>query len=132
MNKKSVSSLPGYWCEYTVCTPADEFGMRTVATYEAYSADMAIRWVLDSLSNLETKFTSQDSRAVTDWLFYGYCESVKELRLNQELSLFISQGPTRIEWDIRKVKFLPLIRCHEDFPPCHVEVSPTDVRTISG
>ncbi|MDT0317921.1 hypothetical protein [Streptomyces millisiae] len=56
--------------------------------------------------------TEQDAEEVLEWLVFGQRNALRTLRDGSPFAFSISCRETKVEWTIRSVKFLPLVRHH--------------------
>ncbi|MFK0156746.1 hypothetical protein ACIQVK_32380 [Streptomyces sp. NPDC090493] len=110
----------GFWCE---CWTEDlNDGMQWPAlraSFDAYSAPQADRWVAIALRTISPALDPDASDEVWAWLHDGRAETRRALLRLEPCIVSVTQASTRITWTIRPVVFLPLAHRHdEQLPSC--------------
>ncbi|MEV7240861.1 hypothetical protein AB0N92_06320 [Streptomyces sp. NPDC093248] len=109
----------GYWCE---CWTEDLPGQRQPvlrASFDAYSAPQADRWVAVALRTISPALDTDASDEAWEWLQDGRIETRRALLRVESCTVSVTQSDTRITWTIRPVLFLPLAhRQNIELPAC--------------
>jgi hypothetical protein len=109
----------GYWCE---CWTQDIRGRELPelkASFDAYSAPQADRWVAVALRTISPALDPDASNEAWEWLYNGRINTRRALLRMQPCTVSITQAHTRITWTIRPVTFLPLAdRRVAELPAC--------------
>ncbi|MFD4976146.1 hypothetical protein [Streptomyces sp. NPDC058424] len=121
----------GYWCECWT----ENLGKTTEkptfrASFDAYSAPQADRWVAVALRTISPALDADASDEAWAWLHDARSETRRALLRQEPCTMTITHAGTRITWTIRPVPFLPLAHrqdielpaCAHDFKP-HATVS---------
>ncbi|WP_406729787.1 hypothetical protein WJ438_23565 [Streptomyces sp. GD-15H] len=95
------------------------------ASFGAYSAPQADRWVAVALRTISPALDSDASDEAWAWLHDGHSETRRALLRQEPCKVTITHADTRITWTIRPVVFLPfahrqgieLPACTHDFKP---------------
>uniref|UniRef100_UPI001EEC01F1 hypothetical protein n=1 Tax=Streptomyces monomycini TaxID=371720 RepID=UPI001EEC01F1 len=95
------------------------------ASFDAYSAHQADRWVAVALRTITPALSPDASREAWTWLCEGRMKARSALLRRQPYTVTVTQATTRITWTIRPVIYLPLAHrqgtvlpaCTEDFKP---------------
>lgn len=98
----------GYWCE---CWTQDIRGRELPdlkASFDAYSAPQADRWIAVALRTISPALAPDASNAAWEWLQNGRADTRRALLRMQPCTVTITQAHTRITWTIHPVTFLPL------------------------
>ncbi|MEU1163802.1 hypothetical protein ABZ372_25485 [Streptomyces sp. NPDC005921] len=99
----------GFWCE---CWTEDLTGgmqwPALRASFDAYSAPQADRWVAIALRTISPALDPDASDDVWAWLHDGRVETRRALLRLEPCTVSVTQANTRITWTIRPVIFLPL------------------------
>ncbi|MFE0360616.1 hypothetical protein [Streptomyces griseoaurantiacus] len=98
----------GYWCE---CWTQDIRGRELPelkASFDAYSAPQADRWIAVALRTISPALDPDASHAAWEWLYNGRADTRRALHRMQPCTVSLTQVHTRITWTIRPVTFLPL------------------------
>ncbi|WP_406440586.1 hypothetical protein OHB00_34280 [Streptomyces sp. NBC_00631] len=116
----------GFWCE---CWTEDlTHGMRWPAlraSFDAYSAPQADRWVAIALRTISPALDPDASDEVWAWLHDGRAETRRALLRLEPCTVSVTQASTRITWTIRPVIFLPLTnRQAVELPACAYTFKP--------
>jgi hypothetical protein len=115
----------GYWCE---CWTQDITGRELPelrASFDAYSAPQADRWVAVALRTISPALDPDASTEAWEWLYDGRIETRRALLRMQPCTVSVTHTHTRITWTIRPAIFLPLVHrqgielpaCAHDFKP---------------
>ncbi|MFF4140847.1 hypothetical protein ACFY0A_05520 [Streptomyces sp. NPDC001698] len=116
----------GYWCECwteNLGKTTDKPAFR--ASFDAYSAPQADRWVAVALRTISPALDADASDEAWAWLHDGRSETRRALLRQKPCTVTITHASTRITWTIRPVLFLPLAHrqgielpaCAHDFKP---------------
>ncbi|MEW2559370.1 hypothetical protein [Streptomyces griseorubiginosus] len=108
----------GYWCE---CWTQDLTRETPIlrASFDAYSAPQADRWVAVALRTISPALDPDASEEAWEWLYDGRINTRKALLRAEPCTVKITQAHTRITWTIRPVIFLPLAhRQGVELPSC--------------
>lgn len=116
----------GFWCE---CWTEDlNDGMQWPAlraSFDAYSAPQADRWVAIALRTISPALDPDASDEVWAWLHDGRAETRRALLRLEPCTVSVTQATTRITWTIRPVVFLPLAhRKDAELPACAYAFKP--------
>ncbi|MEU6990586.1 hypothetical protein ABZ953_08025 [Streptomyces sp. NPDC046465] len=111
----------GYWCEcWTEPTAMDgqpEPQLR--ASFDAYSAAQADRWVAITLRTISPALSAAASSEAWEWLYEGRIRTRRALLQMQPCTVSVTHAETCITWTIRPVLFLPLAhRQATELPAC--------------
>ncbi|MFF3521668.1 hypothetical protein ACFYYQ_13300 [Streptomyces albidoflavus] len=110
----------GYWCECWT----EPVGSRTEvpafrASFDAYSAAQADRWVAVALRTITPALDSDASDAARTWLHDGRADTRRALPRREPCTVAIQHAGTCITWTIRPVLFLPVAhRQGAELPAC--------------
>ncbi|UUU32777.1 hypothetical protein JIX56_24395 [Streptomyces sp. CA-210063] len=115
----------GYWCECWTEDLTDEGELVLRASFDAYSAPQADRWVAVALRTISPAFDPEASEQAWQWLYDGRIETRRALLRSEPCTVSVTFDSTRITWTIRPVIFLPLahrqgtelLACAYDFKP---------------
>ncbi|MEV0206925.1 hypothetical protein AB0H97_17165 [Streptomyces sp. NPDC050788] len=101
----------GYWCEcWTEDLTDDEAGPALRASFDAYSAAQADRWIAVALRTLSPALDADASQEAWTWLYDDRVATRKALIRVEPCKVSLTQASTRITWAIRPVLFLPLVQ----------------------
>ncbi|MFF9395682.1 hypothetical protein [Streptomyces griseoluteus] len=90
-----------------------------VASFDAYSASQADRWVADVLRTISPALDADASDAAWEWLYEGRIETRRALSLAEPCTVSVIHARTRITWTIRPVLLLSLAHRHgAELPQC--------------
>ncbi|WP_432089961.1 hypothetical protein [Streptomyces sp. NRRL F-5630] len=117
--------MRGYWCE---CWTEDLSGDQPPAlraTFDAYSAPQADRWVAVTLRTISPALDSDASDVAWAWLSQGRITTRRALLHFEPCSVSVTQDHTRVTWAIRPVLFVPLAhRQGAELPACATDFKP--------
>ncbi|MEU6553076.1 hypothetical protein ABZ915_22740 [Streptomyces sp. NPDC046915] len=120
----------GYWCEcWTQDLTEHEQPACHQASFDAYSAPQADRWVAVALRTISPALDPDASDQAWAWLYQGRVATRHALLRSEPSTVTVTHNRTRITWTIRPVLFLPLAhRQRAELPACaHVfKPHPTD------
>lgn len=116
----------GYWCE--CWTEAIRGGTKRpvlLASFDAYSAAQADRWVAVALRTISPALDADASDEAWTWLYEGRIETRRALLRSESCTVTITHANTRITWMIRPALFLPLAHRQEtELPACAYNFNP--------
>ncbi|MFI2757997.1 hypothetical protein ACH5A3_03830 [Streptomyces echinatus] len=109
----------GYWCECWTEDLTEEWPPALLASFDAYSAPQADRWVAVVLRTISPALDADASDAAWEWLYEGRIETRRALLRAEPCTVSVTHASTRITWTIRPVLFLPLAhRQGAELPEC--------------
>jgi hypothetical protein len=110
----------GYWCEcWTERLGETMEGPALRASFDAYSAPQADRWVAVALRTISPALDPDASDEAWAWLHDGRTETRRALLRQEPCTVTIAHAGTRITWTIRPVAFLPIAhRQASELPSC--------------
>ncbi|MFE3416695.1 hypothetical protein ACFXMT_52815 [Streptomyces mirabilis] len=116
----------GYWCECWTEDVTEEAPSELRASFDAYSAPQADRWVAVALRTISPALDADASDEAWRWLYEGRIQTRRALLRQQSCTVSVTHASTRITWTIRPVLFVPLAHrqgvelpmCSNDFKPC--------------
>ncbi|MGW5610441.1 hypothetical protein ACWEWI_30980 [Streptomyces sp. NPDC003753] len=109
----------GYWCECWTKDLSDDRPPALLASFDAYSAPQADRWVAVALRTISPALDPEASDEAWTWLYEGRIKTRRALLRAEPCTVTITQASTRITWTIRPVVFLPLAhRQGIELPAC--------------
>jgi hypothetical protein len=119
----------GYWCECWTEQVTGTGGPARLASFDAYSAPQADRWVATALRTISPALDSDASDEAWTWLYEGRAETRRALMRSEPCTVTITHADVRITWTIRPVLFLPLAHrqdaelpaCAKSFKPHHAD-----------
>ncbi|MEU6098361.1 hypothetical protein [Streptomyces sp. NPDC047079] len=115
----------GYWCECWTQDLSDDRPPALLASFDAYSAPQADRWVAVALRTISPALDPQASDDAWAWLYEGRIQTRRALLRAEPCTVAITQGSTRVTWIIRPVRFLPLVhRQGTELPACAHDFKP--------
>ncbi|MCI3241171.1 hypothetical protein MQN93_15755 [Streptomyces sp. 7R016] len=116
----------GYWCEcWTEDLTSDEIRPALRASFDAYSAAQADRWIAVALRALSPALDTDASQEAWTWLYDGRVATRKALMRAEPCEVSVTQASTRIAWTIRPVFFLPLAHRQDgELPACAYDFKP--------
>lgn len=117
----------GYWCECWTEDLTDKGPLTLRASFDAYTAPQADRWVAVALRTISPAFDPEASEQAWQWLYDGRIDTRRALLRSEPCTVSVTFDSTRITWTIRPVIFLPLAHrqgtqlplCAYDFKPLH-------------
>ncbi|MEU3952836.1 hypothetical protein AB0F45_11005 [Streptomyces achromogenes] len=98
----------GFWCECWTESLAGQGRSALVASFGAYSALQADRWVATALQAISPALDSDASTEAWEWMYDGRIDTRRALLRAEPCTVSLTHGSTRITWTIRPVLFLPL------------------------
>lgn len=116
----------GYWCEcWTVDLTDGTQRPELHASFDAYSAPQADRWVAVALRTIAPALDPEASDEAWAWLYQGRIHTRRALLRAEPCTVTITQASTRVTWTIRPVLFLPLAhRQGTELPACAHDFRP--------
>ncbi|MET9454880.1 hypothetical protein ABZY05_07290 [Streptomyces canus] len=115
----------GYWCECWTEDLNQETPPVLRASFDAYSAPQADRWVAVALRTISPALDPDASQEAWEWLYDGRIATRKALLRAEPCAVMLTQARTRITWTIRPVIFLPLAhRQGAELPSCAHDFKP--------
>jgi hypothetical protein len=115
----------GYWCECWTEDLTKETRPVLQASFDAYSAPQADRWVAVALRTISPALDPDASQEAWEWLYDGRIATRKALLRAEPSTVNLTQARTRITWTIRPVIFLPMAHRHGiELPPCAHDFTP--------
>ncbi|NUV30954.1 MULTISPECIES: hypothetical protein [Streptomyces] len=109
----------GYWCECWTEEVTGTGGPARLASFDAYSAPQADRWVAIALRTISPALDSDASDEAWTWLHGKRAETRRALMRSEPCTVTITHADVRITWTIRPVLFLPLAhRQDAELPAC--------------
>ncbi|WP_307624151.1 hypothetical protein [Streptomyces sp. V3I7] len=115
----------GYWCECWTEDLTEGEWPRLRASFDAYSAPQADRWVAVTLSTISPALDSDASNEAWAWLYNGRIETRRALLRSETCTVSVTHAGTRITWTIRAALFLPLAhRQGSELPACAYDFKP--------
>lgn len=116
----------GYWCECWTQDIAEPGWPSLLASFDAYSAPQADRWVAVALRTISPALDPEASDEAWAWLYEGRAETRRALLSSEPCTVSVTHTSTRITWTIRPVLFLPLAHRHTvELPDCTKEFKPS-------
>lgn len=120
-----VKPQRGYWCECWTQDLTNETRPVLRASFDAYSAPQADRWVAVALRTISPALDPDASQEAWEWLYDGRIATRKALLRAEPCAVVLTQAHTRITWTIRPAIFLPMAHrqkatlpsCVDDFKP---------------
>ncbi|MER6226002.1 hypothetical protein ABT189_36560 [Streptomyces sp900105755] len=116
----------GFWCECWTEDLTDGMQWPALrASFDAYSAPQADRWVAIALRTISPALDPDTSDEVWAWLHDGRAETRRALLRLEPCTVSVTQASTRITWTIRPVLFVPLAhRQVRELPDCAYDFKP--------
>ena len=116
----------GFWCECWTQDVNDETGWPAHrASFDAYSAPQADRWVAVALRTISPALDPDASDEAWAWLYDGRIDTRRALLRMEPCTVSLTHASTRITWTIRPVIFLPMAhRQGIELPPCAHDFKP--------
>ncbi|KDN75398.1 hypothetical protein DF19_24715 [Streptomyces olindensis] len=109
----------GYWCECWTQDLTTQQQPALLASFDAYSAPQADRWVAVALRTISPALDPDASDEAWMWLYEGRVHTRRALLRAEPSTVTITQASTRVTWTIRPVLFLPLAHRQEgELPAC--------------
>ncbi|MEU7054281.1 hypothetical protein [Streptomyces eurythermus] len=109
----------GFWCECWTESLAEQGPPALVASFDAYSAPQADRWVAVALETISPALDADASSAAWEWMYDGRIDTRRALLRAEPCTVSLTHAGTRITWTIRPVFFLPLAhRQGTELPTC--------------
>lgn len=116
----------GYWCECWTEDIAEPGWPSLLASFDAYSAPQADRWVAVALRTISPALDPEASDEAWAWLYEGRAETRRALLCSEPCTVSVTHTSTRITWTIRPVLFLPFAHRHSvELPDCTKEFKPS-------
>ncbi|MFG3294496.1 hypothetical protein ACGF3G_37550 [Streptomyces sp. NPDC048179] len=124
----------GFWCECWTEDLTDGMQWPALrASFDAYSAPQADRWVAIALRTISPALDPDASDEVWAWLHDGRAETRRALLRLEPCTVSVTQASTRITWTIRPVIFLPLVHRQDvELPACAYVFKPHSGSSTSG
>lgn len=121
-----MNDLPrGYWCECWTQELYSDQQPALHASFDAYSATQADRWIAVALRTISPALDTAASEQAWQWLYEGRIETRRALLRAESCSVAVVQADTRITWTVRAVIFLPLAhRQSVELPACAYDFKP--------
>ncbi|KAB1982294.1 hypothetical protein F8144_30495 [Streptomyces triticiradicis] len=115
----------GYWCECWTEELSEDEPPELRASFDAYTAPQADRWVAVALRTISPALDSDASDEAWAWLYEGRIRTRRALAGMEPCRVSVTHAGTRITWTIRPVLFVPLAHrqgielpaCAHDFKP---------------
>ncbi|RRQ84249.1 hypothetical protein [Streptomyces griseofuscus] len=98
----------GYWCECWTEDLTEQRRPALLASFDAYTAPQADRWVAVALRTISPALDADASDAAWEWLYDGRVETRRALLRSEPSTVSVTHEQTRVTWTIRPVIFLPL------------------------
>ncbi|KIE25086.1 hypothetical protein LK08_21395 [Streptomyces sp. MUSC 125] len=115
----------GFWCECWTEDLAEQQRPALLASFDAYSAPQADRWVSVALRTISPALDADASDEAWEWLYEGRIETRRALLRAEPCTVSVTHANTRITWTIRPALFLPLAhRQGAELPACANEFKP--------
>ncbi|MFJ3773613.1 hypothetical protein ACIPX0_18145 [Streptomyces sp. NPDC090075] len=116
----------GFWCECWTEDLTDGMQWPALrASFDAYSAPQADRWVAIALRTISPALDPDASDEVWAWLHDGRAATRRALLRLEPCTVSVTQASTRITWTIRPVTFLPMThRQDAELPACAYTFKP--------
>ncbi|WP_329339257.1 hypothetical protein OG252_26710 [Streptomyces sp. NBC_01352] len=121
-----MNGLPrGYWCECWTQKLSKDQQPALHASFDAYSAAQADRWIAIALRTISPALDTAASEQAWEWLYEGRVDTRRALLRAEPCSVTVDQAGTRITWTVRPVIFLPLAhRQSIELPACAYDFKP--------
>ncbi|WP_328753280.1 hypothetical protein OHT57_21725 [Streptomyces sp. NBC_00285] len=95
------------------------------ASFDAYTAPQADRWVAVALRTISPACDPEASQQAWQWLYDGRIKTRRALLRSDPCTVSVNFFTTRITWTIRPVVFLPLAhRQGSQLPACAYDYKP--------
>jgi hypothetical protein len=109
----------GYWCECWTEDLTEQRRPALLASFDAYTAPQADRWVAVTLRTISPALYPDASDAAWEWLYNGRIETRRALLRAEPCTVSVTHEDIRITWTIRPVTFLELAhRQSNELPVC--------------
>ncbi|MEV6547624.1 hypothetical protein AB0M57_02805 [Streptomyces sp. NPDC051597] len=109
----------GYWCECWTEDLTERRRPSLLASFDAYTAPQADRWVAVTLRTVSPALDGDASDAAWEWLHDSRTETRRALLRAEPCTVSVTHKDIRITWTIRPVIFLPLShRQGTELPSC--------------
>lgn len=109
----------GFWCECWTESLTEQGPPALVASFDAYSAPQADRWVAVALETISPALDANASSAAWEWMYDGRIDTRRALLRAEPCTVSLTHAGTRITWTIQPVLFLPLApRQGTELPAC--------------
>ncbi|MCX4442036.1 hypothetical protein OG998_12905 [Streptomyces albidoflavus] len=109
----------GHWCECSTENATGTGGPARLASFDAYSASQADRWVAIALRTISPALDSDASDEAWAWLHEERAQTRRALLRSEPCTVTITHADVRITWTIRPVLFLALAhRQTTELPAC--------------
>ncbi|WP_261800648.1 hypothetical protein [Streptomyces sp. PBH53] len=113
----------GFWCECWTEDLTEQRGRALLASFDAYSAPQADRWVAVALRTISPALDPDASDEAWEWLHDGRAETRRALLRSEPCTVSVTHAGTRVTWTIRPVTYLPLAH-RTELPSCAYELRP--------
>ncbi|MFF7751902.1 hypothetical protein ACFZCP_22210 [Streptomyces sp. NPDC007971] len=115
----------GFWCECWTEDLTEQRGPALLASFDAYSAPQADRWVAVALRTISPALDADASDEAWEWLYDDRTETRRALLRSESCTVSVTHADTRITWTIRPVTYLPLAhREGIELPACAYDFKP--------
>ncbi|MFF5405542.1 hypothetical protein ACFY8K_21270 [Streptomyces misionensis] len=115
----------GFWCECWTESLTEQGPPALVASFDAYSAPQADRWVAVALETISPALDADASSAAWEWMYDGRIDTRRALLRAEPCTVSLTHAGTRITWTIQPVLFLPLAhRQGTELPACVYDFTP--------
>ncbi|MFF0186966.1 hypothetical protein [Streptomyces sp. NPDC005244] len=115
----------GYWCECWTDELASDEPPELRASFDAYTAPQADRWVAVALRAISPALDADASDEAWEWLYEGRVRPRRALSRMEPCTVSVTHASTRITWTIRPVLFVPLAnRQGIELPACAYDFKP--------
>ncbi|MET9171867.1 MULTISPECIES: hypothetical protein [Streptomyces] len=104
-------SRRGFWCECWTEDLTKQRGPALLASFDAYSAPQADRWVAVALPTISPALDPDASDEAWEWLHDGRAETRRALLRSEPCTVSVTHAGTRVTWTIRPVTYLLLVLC---------------------
>ena len=109
----------GYWCECWTEDLTQETRPVLRASFDAYSAPQADRWVAVALRMISPALDPDASQEAWEWLYDGRAAMRRALLRAEPCTVSVTEADMRITWTVRPVLFVPLAhRQYIQLPTC--------------
>ncbi|MFI0810567.1 hypothetical protein [Streptomyces echinatus] len=109
----------GYWCECWTEDLTEQRRPALLASFDAYTAPQADRWVAVALRTISPALDPDASDTAWEWLYDGRIETRRALLRAEPCTVSVTHEDIRITWTIRPVIFLELAhRQSNELPIC--------------